>query len=169
MQGGPFPPPYAPPPWQPRPADEADIFAASLPPVILKAAGICALVQGLLMLPFALRLALAISGETEEAATIDYYVGRGTVGIIIVVHIAVAIASVASMRMMSGRLWASILAIVVSPLCGLASLVGLLTGALAGLFGIFLAVVTLILAAVNIGNVRRIAHARETLERMAET
>jgi hypothetical protein len=112
---------------------------------------------------------MAISGDTEEAANIDYLIGKGTIGIIIVVHLVLAALSLASVRMLAGKLWAAILAICVSPLCGLVSLAGLATGALAGLFGMFLALVTLILAAVNIGPVRRIARAKETLAKLAET
>ena len=145
------------------------MFVATLPPTVLKAAAICALLQGLLMLPFALRLGLAISGDTEEAARLDYWVGRGTVGVIVVLHVVLAVANLASIRMLSGRLWASIVVMVTSPLCGLVSLIGLATGALAGLFGMLLAVVTFIFAAITIGSVRRIGKAKETLEKLAES
>ncbi len=69
--------------------------------------------------------------------------------------------------MLSGKIWAGILAICVSPLCGLASLFALATGAFAGGFGLFVALVALVLAAANLGAMARITHAKKTLEAMS--
>lgn len=150
--GPPHPPVWAPPPRAP---DEADVFAATLPPASLKAGAIFALVQGLLMIPFALRLSLSDLYQSDVVVLLE------------IAHVALAALSLACVRMLAGRLWAGILALCVSPLCGLAAMFALVTGAFAGGFGMFVSLVTLVLAAVNLGAMSRITRARKALEAMA--
>ena len=149
--GPPHPPFYAPP----RPPDEADVFAATLPTAGLKVGAIFVLIQGLLMIPFTLRISL--SGLYQEDWMIALEIG----------HVLLAIASLACIRMLSGKLWAGILTICVSPLCGMASLFALATGAFAGGFGLFVSFLSLVLAGVNLGAMIRITRAKKKLEEMS--
>ena len=164
MHGGPYvppqpQPPYGPPhpPYQPpRPPDEADVFVATLPTAGLKAGAIFVLLQGLLMIPFALRISLSDLYQSELVIALELG------------HLVLAVLSFACIRMLGGKLWAGILAICVSPLCGAASLFALFTGAFAGGFGMFVSFLSLILAAANLSAMARITRAKKTLEAMTE-
>jgi hypothetical protein len=149
--GPPHPPIYQPP----QPPDEADIFAASLPTAGLKVGTIFVLLQGLLMIPYALRISLSDLYQTDLVMALE------------VGHVLLAVLCFACVKMLSGKLWAGILAICISPLCGLASIFALATGAFAGGFGMFVSLITLVLAAANLGAMSRMTRAKKTLEAMS--
>lgn len=136
------------PPYGPRPEqDEAASFA---PTILVNAACIGLVIVALLMFLLMARLLLATSGTTGGLLA----VGHGILGL-------AAMAGAAGVR--SGRLAVAIVGLVTCPLAGVSSLFALLTGSVAGLAGGALALVTLVVVAISLGDVARMGAARRAL------
>jgi len=134
-------------------ADTGDLFVQTLPPPALRAAGLCAVVTGILMLFMCFRFVLA-----------------GVVGpIVTVMQITLVVSGVLEFMVAwgvtGGRMTTWILGLALTPVVALLSLVTLLTGSIAGIFGGMLALVNVALLAASFGAVRRIGAARAALRR----
>ena len=140
---------YAPPP----PADSADLFVMTLPPPVLKAAGIASLVTGMTLCFMAFRLFVFTTGTTSAIiqalmilSGISYFaVAKGITG---------------------GKLALAIVGFVMSPVVLVASIFTLFTGSIAGAFGVCMVTVVCVLIGVSIPAIRRIAIAKDQMKKL---
>lgn len=137
----------------PQPYDSTDYYVHTLPPPVLKALGGALIVAGILMCFLGFRLMLAVQGSIAS--------------MLIAAHMLLGVPHFfLAYGVTAGKMWCMIVALLCAPAVGVLSVFALLTGSLAGLFGIALAVTLLVLIAVNFGNVSRIAHARREMQRL---
>lgn len=152
--------PYAPPtggvaaPQDVVPSnDTSELFVQTLPSPALRAAGLCAVVTGLLLFFMCFRFVIVgVRGTVVTAAESAMIVGG-------ILEIAVA------WGVTGGRVATWFLALALAPLVGIVSLVTLLTGSIAGLFGIAMCVGNVVLLGVSFADVRRVGAARAALRR----
>ncbi len=132
--------------------DQADLFVQSLPPMLLKAAVFVQVMASAFMILFALRLLLAVY-QNGVAISLE------------LAHLAVGVGGfIVARGLVRGSMTAWIAGLVVCPISAIASLFALLTGSVGGLFCGGLSIASLVLIAVNLENVKRIAIARKALK-----
>jgi hypothetical protein len=136
------------------PGDTTDVYIETLPSPVVRAAGGAALLTGIAMLFCCVRfvvagasgpVALVIEGTLVFLALLEFGVGWGVTGA------------------RSGWIYAGFAAV---PFVGIASLFVLATGAFAGMAGMSLAIVDLVLLCLGFSKVRRMGRARVQMKRM---
>lgn len=137
--------------------DTGDLFVRTLPSPALRAAGMCAVVTGILLLFMCFRFLLAGVTGTFVALTEVAMVAGGILELLVAWGVT------------GGRIGTWFLGIALTPVVGLLSLVTLLTGSFAGGFGGMMCIANVALLAVSFGDVRRIGAARAALKRHLAT
>jgi hypothetical protein len=150
--------PYAAPtasaePHDPR--DSVDLYRATLPTPVVHTTGIAALISGIAMIVIDARLLAAV-----VEANVALLVLLGAIAFAGLGYLAVA------WGVREGRLWSLFLGFAACVVGGLASIVVLLTGLLAGLLGGTLALFTTVMLATSVRPVRAMAQARAALARL---
>jgi hypothetical protein len=134
--------------------DSTDVYIETLPSPSVRAAGGAALLTGIAMLFMVTRFLLA------DASGPAALVVMGVLALLAVVEFGVAW-GVTGAR--SGWIYAGFVA---APFVGLMSLLVLATGSFAGMAGMSLALVDLVLLSLSFGKVRRMGRARAQMKRM---
>jgi len=132
--------------------DDTELYVQTLPKPIVRMAGTCGIVLGILMLFLALRLVIAATGLLASLLEAAH----------VVVGIGTLIAAHGLWRGSIGRL---LLGLVLAPVALAACAFATITGSLGGLFGAALAIVTFVLMAMSFGSVTTMAAARAALRR----
>jgi CHASE2 domain-containing sensor protein len=137
--------------------DSADLFIETLPSPVLRAAGVAWLVTGILNLFLAFRMILSLVA-TPVALLLEAS------------HVAVGLVAFAvGAGLMRGRRVASLAGLALTPFTLGLSAFALVTGSLAGLFGVVLTFVSIALTLATLKEVGRIGEARRALsQRSAE-
>ncbi|MEO8874531.1 MAG: hypothetical protein ABI461_03005 [Polyangiaceae bacterium] len=131
--------------------EQADLFVATLAPILLKANAFTLVLGSAFMVLFALRLILAVS---QDPLAIALEIGQLLIGVG---------GFVIARQVLRGSTAAWIAGLVASPLSALCSLFALATGSVGGLFCGGLSVANLVLLAVNWNSIKRIGEARKIL------
>jgi hypothetical protein len=131
--------------------DRADLFIDSLPPPILKAAALAWFATGALLAFFCLHILVDLRVTT-------------VVGALAGVHAALGAAAFGvAMGLLRGRTSVAVIGFGVTPFLLLACAFALSTGALAGMMGLGLVVLSPALTAASLGSVAKVGKARELL------
>jgi hypothetical protein len=131
--------------------DQADLFIATLAPILLKANVFTLVLASSFMVLFAVRLALALD---QSFVAVFLEVGQ----------LAIALGGFAVARMiLKGSTVAWIAGLVICPISAIASLFALATGSIGGLFCGGLSIGNIVLLAVNWSVIKRIGGARKIL------
>jgi hypothetical protein len=142
--------PHAPP----GPTDGADLYIETLPSPIVRAAGIAAMVTGITMLFACVRFFM--SGAEGRSVL----VAEGLLVVMAAVEFAVA------WGVTGGRTALVFVGFAAAPVVGLLALFVLFTGAFVGSFGASLAMLDIVLLALALSKVRRMAVARSQMRRL---
>jgi hypothetical protein len=152
---------YAPPKSPAHPAsaalstlDDTDLYIVTLPSQLLKVLGGAMIITGVVTVFMGVRLLLVAEGAGSS--------------ILVAVHVLAGLPYFPlAWGATGGKPWCLVVASILAPIVALLSVYALLTLSIAGLAGLFLAVLVVVLAFVNFSAVRRIQAARVEMRRRA--
>ena len=131
--------------------EQADLFVATLAPLLLKANVFTLVLASAFMFLFALRLLLAVEQDALSIALEVAQLAIGVGGFVI------------ARSVIRGSTVAWVAGLVICPISGICSLFALATGSVGGIFCGGLSVANIVLLAVNWGDIKRIGEARKVL------
>jgi hypothetical protein len=134
--------------------DDTDLYIATLPGQLLKVLGGAMIITGVVTMFMGLRLLLVTEGARSS--------------ILVAVHVLAGLPYFPlAWGATGGKPWCLVVACVLAPVVALLSVFALLTLSIAGLAGLLLAVLVVVLAVMNFSPVRRIQAARFEMRRRA--